>query len=643
MAGQDLLAGRVVLATLPLVPAVRRPGRDGHPGPRRAAVAAARRRCPATSSTWCAGCRPWSRTAARRPQAGPDPRDHPPLPPGDRRDPASSPSPPRRCWSWSPPCRWRWSRSSSACGWPAARWTWRTALVVLLLAPEAYWPLRRVGAEFHAAAEGTATFEAADALLTEPAATAAASPRPGCRAPAGLTLRPVSPSRYPGRADAGAGAASTRPSPPRGLVAVTGPSGAGQEHAAGGAARPRARSRASCSSTASRSTRPPRRGGPGSPGSRSGPGSRPARSATTSGSAGRTATDADVWLALEQVDLAEHVATLPDGLDSRGRRGRRSASPPVSGPGWCWPAPSSPTGPGCCSTSRPPTSTPRTETVIARTLVRLAETRAGRRGGAPRGAGDARRPRRPVDRLPTPSRSAPHAAVTARDLTARPPSRRPVRSGGRNRGVSPRSDGSASVVAGPGDRRSLLGALATAAGVALTATAGLADRPRLRAAAGAAADGRDRRGPHVRPGPAGAAVRRAAGLARRRARRARRGAGPGVRRAGAAGARPARRRSGAAATCSPASSTTSTPWSTGGSGCAAPLWTAAPGAAGRRPARRAGAARRRDGARADRRRAVRAARSAWPGSPPVAPSRTSWPPVAPCPTGSPPPSRASPT
>lgn len=35
----------------------------------------------------------------------------------------------------------------------------RTALVVLLLAPEAYWPLRRVGAEFHAAAEGVATFE----------------------------------------------------------------------------------------------------------------------------------------------------------------------------------------------------------------------------------------------------------------------------------------------------------------------------------------------------------------------------------------------------------------------------------------------------------------------------------------------------
>src|SRR5207237_3278488 len=34
------------------------------------------------------------------------------------------------------------------------------ALVVLLLAPEAYWPIRKVGAEFHAAAEGNAAFAA---------------------------------------------------------------------------------------------------------------------------------------------------------------------------------------------------------------------------------------------------------------------------------------------------------------------------------------------------------------------------------------------------------------------------------------------------------------------------------------------------
>jgi error-prone DNA polymerase len=37
---------------------------------------------------------------------------------------------------------------------------------VLLLAPEAYWPLRRVGAEFHAAAEGTAALADADALAS---------------------------------------------------------------------------------------------------------------------------------------------------------------------------------------------------------------------------------------------------------------------------------------------------------------------------------------------------------------------------------------------------------------------------------------------------------------------------------------------
>ncbi len=41
----------------------------------------------------------------------------------------------------------------------------QTAMIVLLLAPEAYWPLRRVGAEFHAAAEGAAAFEEASALL----------------------------------------------------------------------------------------------------------------------------------------------------------------------------------------------------------------------------------------------------------------------------------------------------------------------------------------------------------------------------------------------------------------------------------------------------------------------------------------------
>ena len=54
-----------------------------------------------------------------------------------------------------------------------------TSLVVLLLAPEAYWPLRRMGAEFHAAAQGTSTFEAVDALDSHAVA------HPGPTAPGG--------------------------------------------------------------------------------------------------------------------------------------------------------------------------------------------------------------------------------------------------------------------------------------------------------------------------------------------------------------------------------------------------------------------------------------------------------------------------
>ena len=47
----------------------------------------------------------------------------------------------------------------------------RTAMIVLLLAPEAFWPLRRLGVEFHAAAEGAAAFESATTLLDTPTRT----------------------------------------------------------------------------------------------------------------------------------------------------------------------------------------------------------------------------------------------------------------------------------------------------------------------------------------------------------------------------------------------------------------------------------------------------------------------------------------
>ena len=95
-----------------------------------------------------------------RAQSAPDPRRSPTATARPRWARCGSPSPPRPCSSWSPPSPSRWSRSPSASGWRRAASSLRTALVVLLLAPEAYWPLRRVGAEFHAAAEGVATFEA---------------------------------------------------------------------------------------------------------------------------------------------------------------------------------------------------------------------------------------------------------------------------------------------------------------------------------------------------------------------------------------------------------------------------------------------------------------------------------------------------
>jgi ATP-binding cassette subfamily C protein CydCD len=94
----------------------------------------------------------------------------------------------------------------------------QTALVVLLLAPEAYWPLRRVGAEFHAAAEGVATFSRVAELGRE------APPDRAC-GPA-IRLDGVSVT-YPGRS-APALATVSLSVPARGVTAIVGPSGCGK-------------------------------------------------------------------------------------------------------------------------------------------------------------------------------------------------------------------------------------------------------------------------------------------------------------------------------------------------------------------------------------------------------------------------------
>jgi len=97
-----------------------------------------------------------------------------------------------------------------------------TGLVVLLLAPEAYWPLRRVGAEFHASAEGIATFEAMSAL--GPAATAVGQVAPAAHR---LLIADAVSYTYPGRAQAAVGPISLAVAPGS-LTVVTGPSGGGK-------------------------------------------------------------------------------------------------------------------------------------------------------------------------------------------------------------------------------------------------------------------------------------------------------------------------------------------------------------------------------------------------------------------------------
>lgn len=96
------------------------------------------------------------------------------------------------------------------------------ALTVLLLAPEAYWPLRRVGAEFHAAAEGTAALADADALLSRADARESGTVLPTST---GLVLRGLEIGHSPGASLVGP---LDLELPDRGLVAVAGPSGCGK-------------------------------------------------------------------------------------------------------------------------------------------------------------------------------------------------------------------------------------------------------------------------------------------------------------------------------------------------------------------------------------------------------------------------------
>jgi ATP-binding cassette, subfamily C, bacterial CydCD len=205
------------------------------------------------------------------------------------------------------------------------------ALAALLLAPEAYWPIRKVGAEFHAAAEGTATFAAVSAIVGSVGLDSSAtvpdtdtSAETGSKAPIGAIAVRGLEVRYPETAQI----ALRLPSADlvRGLNVVVGPSGAGKSTLlaallgfvapSAGSIHVDGESPAALDATWRQQVA-----------------WMPQRPWFTPGTIrdnlrlGRPdASDAELWAALDGVGLADVVGALPDGLDARLAEDGRSLS-----------------------------------------------------------------------------------------------------------------------------------------------------------------------------------------------------------------------------------------------------------------------------------------------------------------------------
>ena len=284
---------------------------------------------------------------------------------------------------------------------------------------------------------------------------------------------------------------------------IAGPSGCGKSTLLGGPRRPgAARPAGACTSGGTPPAGP--HGSPRWPGSRSARTSCTARSPRTCASATPTPSDDQLWSALRRVALEERVRDLPGGLhaavgeDGKLALGRRAGTA-RPGPGRCCrPAR------GCCMDEPTAHLDELTELVIADTIVEL-----GRTSGVVVVAHDPAMLALADQLLVLEPPARRRQSLTCRASPGTDPTSRPSRHRGRGE-AAPAAQPPATFWSS-----TLLGALASASGVALTATAGWLIVQASTRPAGAHPARGHRGGPHLRPGPARAALRRTAALPRR--------------------------------------------------------------------------------------------------------------------------------